>query len=64
MADEDRIREPYRIAGIRGIATANVFPRTRVTRKAKRAAKEEKPPPKKSEAGKSGDEAKRIDIEA
>jgi hypothetical protein len=48
MADDDGIRELYRVAGIRGIGAAYVFPKTRVERKAKKPPKEEKEIPKKS----------------
>lgn len=59
MADDDGIRELYRVAGIRGIGTAHVFPKTRITRKVKKTSKEEKESSEKSkEEKKEG-----IDIE-
>lgn len=48
MARDEGIREPYRIAGVLSIGPAHVFPKTRITRKAKKATKEEKELPKKS----------------
>ncbi|MBI5213778.1 MAG: hypothetical protein HY957_10495 [Nitrospirae bacterium] len=54
MADEEGIREPYKVLGIRGIGTAYVFPKTRVTKKAKKHIKEEKEfPEKRKEEGSS-----------
>jgi hypothetical protein len=44
MARDEGIREPYSIAGIRGIGPAHVFPKTRITRKVKKTVKEEKKP--------------------
>lgn len=59
MANDEGIREPYRIAGIRNIGPAHVFPKTRITRKVKKTPKEEKESPEKSkEEKKEG-----IDIE-
>jgi hypothetical protein len=59
MARDEGIREPYSIAGIRGIGAAHVFPKTRITRKVKKTVKEEKKPSMKlKEEKKEG-----IDIE-
>ncbi len=61
MADEEGIREPYKVLGIRGIGTAYVFPKIRVTKKAKKHIKEEKEfQGKRKEEGPSHS----IDIEA
>lgn len=61
MADEEGIREPYKVIGIRGIGTAYVFPKTRVVKTAKKHIKEEKEfPQKRKEEGLSHV----IDIEA
>lgn len=59
MAADEGIREPYRIAGIRNIGSAYVFPKTRITRKVKKTPEEKKESPKKSKEEKR----ERIDIE-
>jgi hypothetical protein len=61
MANDEGIRQVYGVAGIRGIGTAHVFPKTRVVKKAKKSLKEEQEPSEKSEREKPKDTL--IDIE-
>ena len=62
MADYDLITDLYRIAGVRGIGSGYVFPKTRVVKKVKKRHEKEEEEEKES-SGSSEEKSKGIDIE-